>query len=162
MVLANVVLARAIVRTGAATVWALVVSGAWAATLCSLTAVGGWTVLGAALGLSYAGQMGPAVWTAYRTRVPTGIAPVYWLANLTETALWGLYGVVHRDRAVVLFALVGVTASSAILLRWWWAGRGRLSADAGDELLQQRPVGIGSVQPREVPDVLHHLQTADA
>jgi uncharacterized protein with PQ loop repeat len=118
MVLANVVLAGTIIRTGAATAAALLVSCAWAGLLGTLTVAGGWTMLGAALGVSYAGQMGPAVWTVYRVATPTGIAPVYWLANLVEAALWGVYGAVHRDQAVLLFALVGVTASGAILLRW--------------------------------------------
>ncbi len=118
LVVANIVLVRAIIRTGAAVTWGLAVSCAWAFALGAFVMLGGWAALGAVLGLAYAGQVGPSIWSTYRVQAPTGIAPTYWVANLVEAGLWGLYGTVHRDRAVVLFALVAMAAAGLILIRW--------------------------------------------
>jgi hypothetical protein len=69
------------------------------------------------LGIAYGVQMTPYVWSAFRVRRPTGIAPRTWLMNLVESALWGAYGVAHGDVPIMLYAAIGTTASAAILAR---------------------------------------------
>jgi uncharacterized protein with PQ loop repeat len=91
---------------------------AWAAVLTGLTLIGGWSALGAVLGMSYAVQVAPSLWTAWRTYAPTGIAPGTWVLVLVQVILWGYYGVAERDWAIKGFALTGIVSSSLMLLRW--------------------------------------------
>jgi len=101
-------------RTGAATLG----GAAWAVLLVSVTLVGGWSALGAVLGLSYAVQVAPSLWTAWRTYAPTGISPGTWLLFLIQVVLWGYYGVEEQDWAIKGFAVIGILSSSLMLLRW--------------------------------------------
>jgi hypothetical protein len=118
MVVANLALARAIVRTGASTSGPLIASFAWAAVLVATTLFGGWSTLGVLLGLAYAVQAAPSIWSVYRVRVPTGIAPGRWMATVAESSLWVTYGTAHRDRAVALYGLLALIVAVAILVRW--------------------------------------------
>ena len=117
MVIANVALATAISRRDGPLVTALVVGTAWAATLTLATTAGGWAALGATLGIAYGVQMTPYLWSAFRVRRPTGIAVHTWTMNLVESVLWGIYGLAHGDRPIVLYAVIGTTTSTAILVR---------------------------------------------
>jgi uncharacterized protein with PQ loop repeat len=130
MVIANVALATAICRRGGALVTALVVGVGWAATLTVVTTAGGWAALGAMLGIAYGVQMTPYVWSAFRVRRPTGIAPHTWLMNLIESALWGAYGLTHGDVPIMLYAAIGTTTSAAILARRLGIDRRALPATA--------------------------------
>lgn len=97
---------------------------AWAAILTAITAIAGWPVLGLVLGFSHLVQITPSVWTAYRTRVPSGIAAgTWWLAGF-EGALWGYYGWWYSDVPIVLFAIVAL-AGSAVMLSRFYATRHR-------------------------------------
>jgi len=100
--------ARAAVRGGVA----------WGVFLTGLTVIFGWSALGAVLGVSYAVQVAPSLWTAWRTYMPTGIAPGTWVLVSIQVVLWGYYGVEERDWAIKGFALTGIVASSLMLLRW--------------------------------------------
>ena len=117
MVVANVALAAAICRSGGRLGHAVVVGAAWASALTVVTTAGGWAALGAMLGLAYGVQMSPCVWSAFRVREPTGIAPHRWTMNLVESVLWGVYGLGHAATPIVVYALIGTMSSAAILGR---------------------------------------------
>jgi uncharacterized protein with PQ loop repeat len=91
---------------------------AWGVVLVVMTSLTGIAVLGAVLGLAYALQVGPSVWTAYRTFAPTGVAPETWLLMLIQVVLWGVYGIAHRDVAIMIYGITGITASVLMLARW--------------------------------------------
>ncbi|NIP82166.1 MAG: hypothetical protein GWM90_24270, partial [Gemmatimonadetes bacterium] len=65
---------------------------AWVAVLAAVGAGGGWPLFGIVLGWSYAVQLSPSVWTAYRTDRPTGVSPGTWTLISVEGVLWGMYG----------------------------------------------------------------------
>ena len=90
----------------------------WAVFLTGVTMIGGWSALGAVLGVSYAVQVGPSLWTAWRTYAPSGIAPGTWALIFVQVILWGYYGVDEHDWAIKGFALSGIAASTLMLLRW--------------------------------------------
>jgi uncharacterized protein with PQ loop repeat len=91
---------------------------AWAALLVGVTVIGGWSALGGVLGVSYAVQVAPSLWTAWRTYAPTGISPGTWVLFLVQVILWGYYGIVEHDWAIKAFAVTGMVSSSLMLLRW--------------------------------------------
>jgi uncharacterized protein with PQ loop repeat len=91
---------------------------AWAALLAGVTLIGGWSALGGVLGVSYAVQVAPSLWTAWRTYAPTGIAPGTWVLFAVQVILWGYYGIVEHDWAIKAFAVTGMVSSSLMLLRW--------------------------------------------
>ncbi len=109
----------ALARHGVAPGRPVVVAGAWAILMAVIGAVGGWAALGIVLGVAYAVQVAPSVWSAYRTWAPSGISPATWAISVVEIALWGTYGVAKRDPAVMTFAFTGVLAGGAILGRWY-------------------------------------------
>ncbi len=79
--------------------------------------IGGWPLFGGILGVSYAVQMTPAVWTAYRTWAPSGLEPRTWLLGTLEGVLWGYYGWFHSDSAVMIFAVIAFVGSLSLLVR---------------------------------------------
>jgi uncharacterized protein with PQ loop repeat len=91
---------------------------AWAMLLTAVTVIGGWSALGAVLGVSYAVQIAPSLWTAWRTYAPTGIAPGTWVLFLVQVVLWGYYGLEEQDWAIKGFALTGIVSSLLMLVRW--------------------------------------------
>lgn len=90
----------------------------WAAALVVITLTAGWFALGAVLGLSQFLQVAPALYTAYRTHRPTGIAPATWWIAGTEGTLWGYYGWFHADVPVMIFAATYVTTAALMLGRY--------------------------------------------
>jgi uncharacterized protein with PQ loop repeat len=100
----------------------------WICTLAAVGAVGGWTGLGTLLGFSYAVQVAPGIWTAYRTHRPAGISPGTWWILLIEGLLWGYYGWWNADTPLMIFAVVATLASIAMLGRYG-ATRHRLPAE---------------------------------
>ena len=92
MVLANASLVYWIVRAGCDVRTAFVAASGWVLVLGAVVSAGGWTTLGFVLGFSYAIQITPTIYSAYRSHVPTGIAPARWLMVMGETSLWMFYG----------------------------------------------------------------------
>jgi uncharacterized protein with PQ loop repeat len=117
MVVANFVLAVAIVRAGAGPARAAATAITWSAVLAAAATLGGRSTFGLLLALAYAMQVAPCVGAAYSAEIPSGIAPARWIALLGECALWGWYGLARADVAISLFAVVGAAAAVAILLR---------------------------------------------
>jgi uncharacterized protein with PQ loop repeat len=113
MTIANSVLAVALIRRGASARRALAAGVVWVGALATIATVGGHTALGAVLGVTYAVQIAPAVWTAWRTSSPSGVAASRWAMIGLEGLLWGAYGVHHEDPAVLIFAATATLASAA-------------------------------------------------
>lgn len=97
--------------------------------LVVITSLTGFAVMGTLLALAYAVQVGPSVWTAYRTRAPTGVSPGTWLLMFLQVFLWGLYGIAHGDVPIIIYGVTGMTASGLMLARWY-VTRGRMPAPA--------------------------------
>lgn len=102
---------------------------AWGGVLIVMTSLSSLAVLGSVLGLAYAIQVGPSVWTAYRTWAPTGVAPETWLMMLVQVVLWGVYGLANGDVPIMIYGVTGFTASVLMLARWY-VTRGRVPASA--------------------------------
>lgn len=79
--------------------------------------LGGWTLAGVAVGLSYGVQLLPAVAATMRSSSLAGVSSTTWIIALAEATLWLVYGVAVADVAVVLGGAVGVVMAGAILGR---------------------------------------------
>lgn len=90
----------------------------WAVFLTALTATAGWFTLGTVLGFSQILQVAPALVTAYRTELPSGIAPATWAIAGIEGTLWGYYGWYHSDIPIMIFAATFVTTAVLMLGRY--------------------------------------------
>jgi hypothetical protein len=117
MALTHVLLAVVLVRAGVPLARPLAAAVAWSAILVAATTIGGWVLLGAMLPIAYGVQVAPAVWCAYRTHSPSGIAVGTWLLILVECVLWGVYGGVQHDPALTMLAALGGSSSLAIVVR---------------------------------------------
>ena len=117
MTVANTVLAVALIRRGAAAGRALAAGLAWLGALATIATVGGHAALGAVLGVTYAVQVAPAVWTVWRTSSPSGVVASTWAMIGLEGLLWGAYGMHHEDPAVLIFAATATLAAAATLGR---------------------------------------------
>ena len=118
MVLANASLVFWIVRAGSDAGAAGVTVASWGVVLVAVTVFGGWTALGFLLGFSYAVQITPTLFAAYRSRLPTGIAPARWVMVMCETSLWMFYGYTRHEPSIFIFGIVAWSAAAAMLLRW--------------------------------------------
>jgi hypothetical protein len=116
-IVANALLAVAVVRAGGSARAAFGGAASWLVVLVAARAFGGPAALAALLGAAYAVQLTPAVLTAWRTWSPSGIALTTWTLRLTEAVLWGAYGHVRGDLPLVLFGVFGTVESCAVLLR---------------------------------------------
>ncbi len=90
---------------------------AWLAMLLTVRWLGGPGSIAALLGVAYLVQLTPAVVTAWRTWSPSGIATSTWMLRLVESALWGTYGYVRGDPPLIVFGILGLAESTAILVR---------------------------------------------
>jgi hypothetical protein len=95
--------------------------------------------LGTVLGASVVVNHVPAVWAALRGDRLDGIAPATWLIALADAGLWGGYGVLVRDPALIAYGTILVVASVVILFRLWQVG------------------GWTALRPRGLPDPVEPL-----
>lgn len=91
----------------------------WTGLLIAVTFIYGWETLGVVLGLSYAVQLTPSIWTAFRTSDPSGVSSATWWIGSVEAILWGAFGTFHADRGIVTFAVVGLIGSLLMLIRYY-------------------------------------------
>ncbi len=106
-------------RRGRATSRAATVICCWAAILAVGYVVAGRTGLGVLLTGASIVQVAPAVWTAYRTERPTGIASGTWLLILGELSCWLVFGLHRSDPRLIVLGVSGVAASLLMLARVW-------------------------------------------
>ncbi|GAA0963019.1 PQ-loop domain-containing transporter [Virgisporangium aurantiacum] len=95
----------------------VVMVAGWTTVLAAAWMIAGRAGLGTALAASFVLQVTPSVWTAYRTRRPTGISRGTWLLILGELACWGAYGLAESDPRLTVLGGTGVIASLLMLAR---------------------------------------------
>jgi uncharacterized protein with PQ loop repeat len=100
---------------------------AWAAILVAAFIVAGRSGLGTVLTAAFVIQVAPSIWTAYRTRHPTGISRGTWLLILGELSCWALYGYEKSDPRLMTLGTLGIVASALMLARTFpaqgkWSG----------------------------------------
>jgi uncharacterized protein with PQ loop repeat len=95
--------------------------------LVTVGSLGGNAALGIVLVLAPVLQLTPAIAAAHRAHRPTGIAPATWLLSAAEALLWGWYGWLVSDVALLGYGLV-TGLGSALILRRWLSTRPRLRA----------------------------------
>lgn len=100
----------------------LVTAAAWGLVMLTAWIVGGAVALGTVLGSSVLINHAPQVWTALRGDRLGGIAPATWCIALADAGLWGGYGLVVRDPALIAYGVILLTASLVVLFRLWQVG----------------------------------------
>lgn len=103
---------------------------AWGAVLAVSWAVAGRGGIGTALTVAFVIQVTPSVWTAYRTRQPSGISRGTWWLIFAELLCWGIYGLHMADPRLIVLGWTGVAASVLMLVRGR-RGRGARSGWSG-------------------------------
>jgi uncharacterized protein with PQ loop repeat len=93
------------------------VGAGWVVVLIGSRFSMGPAALGTLLAATKVVQVTPQVWTAWRTRRPTGVSSTMWMMAVVESTLWAGYGVVQGDAALVFLGAVGATAGIAVLAR---------------------------------------------
>jgi len=114
---------RALAGTGRDLRNATVIAVGWSLVLGGVAVGGGWTTLGVVLGLTYAAMVTPSIWTAYRSRKPSGVSAGTWWIGSVEALLWGLYGLYHMDPGIITFGTVQLMASALMLTRYYTTRR---------------------------------------
>ena len=111
------VLAIELARHGRMTSTGTLLTSAWTVLLIALGTAFGRIALGAALAAAFIVQVSPSLFTAYRTRHPTGISRGTWLLILGELACYSLYGLRTGDPRLIALGTIGTTASILMLAR---------------------------------------------
>src|SRR4029453_6630683 len=104
---------------------------AWAALLVTAYVVAGRNGLGTLLTAAFVIQVSPSIWTAYRTRHPTGISRGTWTLVLGELTCWATYGLHRSDPRLIVLGFNGITASILMLARIPRDSAPELTAQAG-------------------------------
>lgn len=94
---------------------------------------GGLSGMGAVLAIAFLIQVGPSIWTAYRTTDLLGASLGTWLLTCTEGALWGFYGLIKGDLAVIVFGAMALVASLLMVFRIQWGAKRRATAQLASE-----------------------------
>lgn len=89
-----------------------------AVSLTLAAGFGNWGLVGGLLGIWSGLQVGPAVWAAYRSPGPHGIAIWVWIIGAIQASLWAYYGWANEDAALLAYGVVVVIGSLAILVRY--------------------------------------------
>lgn len=112
----------------------------YAVVLAAIGPLAGVGMLGLALSITPAVQLAPQVMSVFREEYPTGVSPTTWSLAIAEAVLWGCYGWLMRDAALVGYGLV-TSVGSVLILGRWMVTRPRWQAPAPG-LLPQVEVGV--------------------
>jgi uncharacterized protein with PQ loop repeat len=104
-------------RRGETSARAALAIATWVAALGASVALAGPAGLGTLLAASFVLQVIPSIWTAYRTRRPSGISRGTWLLIFGELLAWAVYGFYKSDPRLIVLGCTGVAASSFVLTR---------------------------------------------
>jgi uncharacterized protein with PQ loop repeat len=113
----DLVLAVALLRAGSRSPVALAAGVVWGGMLVGSRVIGGPGAIAVLLSVTYAVQLVPSVWTAWRSWCPSGVAANSWTVRLTQSVLWGLYGGLRNDPPLVILGVIGSLASAGVLAR---------------------------------------------
>lgn len=94
----------------------------WIATFygIALVAVGGlgdMRSFGLVLSITPAVQLAPQILSVFRAASPTGVSPSTWTLSIGEAMLWGIYGTIVGDAALLGYGLVTSVGSTLVLGR---------------------------------------------
>lgn len=115
-VLAYTITVRFLVRGDFRRSW-IWLSGLYAFLFSVVAGLGGTDALGPVLALTPVVQLAPGMTSVFREAHPTGVSPVTWGLGLCEAVLWGVYGWLVSDMALVGYGLVTCAGSILILGR---------------------------------------------
>lgn len=93
------------------------VSGAWLGCMAASWVLGGPLALGTVLGVAVVVNYAPQAVRAVRSPDLSGLHPATFWLSLADAALWGGYGVLVGDPALVAYALVLGTCGVIVLVR---------------------------------------------
>jgi hypothetical protein len=85
--------------------------------LLAIVFLWGWAGLGVALALTPAIQLTPAVLAAYRSARPEGLSPMTWALMVVEAVMWGGYGWLTADIALIGYGAITAIGSGLVLGR---------------------------------------------
>jgi uncharacterized protein with PQ loop repeat len=89
----------------------------WVAVLAAGWVLGGAVGLGSVLGASVLVNQAPQVWTALRGDRLGGIAPATWMIAIADAGLWGGYGLLVGDPALIAYGSILLASSLIVLFR---------------------------------------------
>ena len=95
----------------------------WLVVLVTIAVLAGDDGLGVALPVSVLVANVPQLLVAYRERDLTGLSLSTWLLSMSDGAVWAIYALVTGDRAILVFGVLQLTTSGAIVARRWAWGR---------------------------------------
>ena len=113
-----------VVELRAAPVWLVVLGGT--------AALAGADGLGVALPVSVLVANVPQLIVAYREPDLTGLSLSTWLLSVCDGAVWATYALVTGDAAILVFGVLQLTTSGAIVLRRWSWQRTQILIGASD------------------------------
>jgi uncharacterized protein with PQ loop repeat len=87
---------------------------------------GGFPALGLLLALSPGLQLLPELVEVYRQSSPSGLSPVTWTLGTCEAVLWGAFGWLVGEAAMVGYGVITSVGSLLILGRWWATRKGTI------------------------------------
>jgi len=105
----------------------LIGAGLWVGFILVAGATGR---LGLVLGGTVLVSLAPQLWRVLRSDDLGGIAPATWWIAIGDAALWGLYGYLEHDPALMLYAVILLSIALTVLTRLWWT-RSRVAVDGG-------------------------------
>ena len=88
---------------------------AWLAVLAAAAAARGARGLGLLLPASVLVANGPQLRVAWRERDLSGLSLGTWLLSVAEAAVWGTYGLVAGDRAILVYGFLHLVTSGGIV-----------------------------------------------
>lgn len=71
----------------------------------------------------------PQLVVAYREADLTGLSPSTWLLSVSDGSVWAVYALVTGDVAILVFGVLQLTTSGAIVSRRWSWGRAQIHAE---------------------------------
>jgi hypothetical protein len=95
----------------------------WLIVLVSVGLVARADGLGVILPVSVLVANVPQLVVAYRESDLTGLSLSTWLLSVCDGAVWAIYALVTGDTAILVFGILQLTTSGAIVLRRWMWGR---------------------------------------
>ena len=89
------------------------------AVMIALTAsLGGLIAMGLALAVAPVIQVAPELLAVFKERHPSGVSPASWALAGAEAILWGIYGWLAGDLALVGYGVFSTAAATFIIGRW--------------------------------------------
>lgn len=102
----------------------------WLVVMVVIAVAGGDRGLGVLLPVSVLVANVPQLLVAYREPDLTGLSPSTWLLSVSDGTVWLAYALVTGDAAILVFGILQLTTSAAIVgKRWSW---GRVNARAAE------------------------------